>query len=239
MISARGRKMRKTLLAIALLVLTAASGIAQDDASENCGAEALTRQQGAFAAYLTLDFANDAEQALANLFRLGALYQTMALDCGYQPNEVEIDRLLEQTLSFVSLDDLILAQAVGTDIDAILVELDEVYGDPLNGQLLYNGLEPALGGGTLGCAGCHENEAVAPLTAGAWTRVDAIRLTQPEFADYSHREYLVESIVQPMAYIPPDYAGLMPEIYGRQLTTQQLADLVAFLDSQDQLLEDG
>ena len=227
--------MRNTFLALALIVLIAASGLAQDEA---CRADALTQQQGVLAAYLTLDFVNDAELALANLFRLGALYQTMALDCGYQPNEVEIDRMLEQTLAFISLDDLILAQAVGADVEAILVELDDVYGDPLNGQLLYNGLEPALGGSTLGCAGCHENEAVAPLTAGTWTRVDELRLALPAFADYSHRQFLVESIIQPMAYITPDYAGMMPEIYGRQLTTQQLADLVAFLDSQDQLFED-
>ena len=118
----------------------------------------------------------------------------------------------------------------------ILLELDEVYGDPLQGQLLYNGLEPALGGTALGCSGCHENEAVAPLTAGTWTRVDDIRLTLPQFGDYSHRQFLVESIVEPMAYITPDYAGMMPEFYGGQLTTQQLADLVAFLDSQDQFL---
>lgn len=230
--------MRKTILAVALIVLTATGGVAQDNAADNCAADALAQQQSTFAAYLTLDFANNVEQALANLFRLGALYQTLALDCGYQPNEAEIDRLLEQTLAFVSLDDLILAQAVGTDVEAILAELEEVFGDPLNGQLLYNGLEPALGGSTLGCAGCHENEAVAPLTAGTWTRVDEFRLALPAFTDYSHRQFLVESIVRPMAYITPDYAGMMPEIYGRQLTTQQLADLVAFLDSQDQLLGD-
>jgi len=226
--------MRILLLTITLAALLVGGGRAQDD--DNCEADALTRQQGAFAAFLSFDFANDAEQSLANLFRLGALYQTLALDCGYQPNEVEIDRLLEQTMRYVSLDDLILAQAVGTDLDAILDELETVYGDPLNGQLLYNGLTPALGGGALGCAGCHENEAVAPLTAGTWTRVDEIRLALPAFADYSHRRFIVESIVQPMVYITPDYAGMMPEIYGRQLTTQQLADLVAFLDSQDQLL---
>ena len=224
------------LLTIALVVLLAAGGQAQEE--DACEAETLARQQSAFAAYLSFDFANDAEQSLANLFRLGALYQTLALDCGYQPNDVEVDRLLEQTMRFVSLDDLILAQAVGADVDAILNELETTYGDPLNGQLLYNGLTPALGGGALGCAGCHENEAVAPLTAATWTRVDEIRLALPAFADYSHRRYLVESIVQPMAYITPDYAGMMPEIYGRQLTTQQLVDLVAFLESQDQLLAD-
>ncbi len=229
--------MRTFILTIALTLLLAASGAAQDDLADNCQADALAQQQSTFAAYLTLDFVDNVEQALANLFRLGALYQSMALDCGYQPNEVELDRLLEQTLSFVTLDDLILAQAVGIDVEAILVELEEAYGDPLQGQLLYNGLEPALGGGTLGCAGCHENEAVAPLTAGTWTRVHDIRLAMPAFTSYSHRQFLVESIVQPMAYITPDYAAMMPEIYGRQLTTQQLADLVAFLDSQDQLLD--
>ena len=146
--------------------------------------------------------------------------------------------MLEQALDFVSLDDLIAAQSVGVDVDQILVELDEVYGDPLAGQLLYNGLEPALGGSPLGCAGCHENATIAPLTAGTWTRIDDIRLGLPRFADYSHRQYLVESIVRPMDYITPEYAAVMPEIYGGQLTIEQLADLVAFLDSQDQLLDD-
>ncbi len=230
--------MRLIHILIPLIFLLSMSGYAQDNVAEGCTAEELTQQQTTLAAYLALDFANDSESAVANLFRLGALYQAMALQCGYAPNEVEVDRLLEQTLALVSLDDLIAAQSVGSDVEAILVELEEVYGDPLQGQLLYNGLEPALGGTALGCSGCHENEAVAPLTEGTWTRVDDTRLELPQFADYSHRQFLVESIVQPMAYITSDYAGMMPEFYGGQLTTEQLADLVAFLDSQDQFLED-
>lgn len=212
-------------------------GLAQDDASEGCSPDELTRQQETFALYLTLDFAGDAELALANLYRLGALYQSMALDCGYAPNQAEVNVMLERALMFASLDDLILAQSVGLDVDDILVELDEVYGDPLTGQLLYNGLEPALGGSPLGCAGCHENEAIAPLTAATWTRINDVRLRLPQFAEYTHRQFLVESIVRPMDYVTPDYAAVMPEMYGGQLTIQQLADLVAFLDSQDQLPE--
>jgi len=50
--------------------------------------------------------------------------------------------------------------------------------------------------------------------------------------------YLVESIVQPMVYIAPDYPPAMPDIYGGQLTAQQLADIVAYLDSQDQWLDE-
>ena len=88
----------------------------------------------------------------------------------------------------------------------------------------------------LGCSGCHENEAVAPLTAGTWTRINDIRLALPQFADYSLRQFLVESIVAADGLC---HAGLCRDdarVLWRQLTPQQLADLVAFLDSQDQLL---
>ena len=228
--------MRRQYVLSLLILVFSLTGVAQEEAG--CSAGELAQQQSTLASFLALDFAADIDAALANLFRLGALYQSMALQCGYAPNEVEVDRLLEQALMFASLEDLIAAQSVGSDVGAILLELDEVYGDPLQGQLLYNGLEPALSGTALGCSGCHENEAVAPLTAGTWTRVNDIRLALPQFADYSHRQFLVESVVQPMAYITPDYAGMMPEFYGGQLTVQQLADLVAFLDSQDQFLQD-
>ena len=229
--------MKKLGLLIMLIAAWALVSLAQDDVAEGCTAEELTRQQGTFAQFLTLDFVNDGERALANLYRLGALYQSLALGCAYAPNDAEVGQMLETALQFASLDDLIAAQSVGRDVEAILLELEETRGDPLTGQLLYNGLEAALGGAMLGCAGCHESEAVAPLTAGTWTRVDELRLGLAEFADYNHRQFLVESIVQPMAYITPDYAGVMPDIYGRQLTTEQLADLVAFLESQDQLLD--
>jgi len=227
--------MKQSFLFVLLLLSLVLMAAAQD-VYVGCTDEELTRQQETFALYLTLDFANNRDMALANLFRLGAIYQSMALDCGYVPNKAEVNVMLEQVLDFASLDDLILAQSVGVDVEEILIELDEVYGDPLSGQLLYNGLEPALGGSPLGCAGCHENEAIAPLTAGTWTRINDIRLKLPSYADYTHRQFLVESIVRPLDYITPDYAEVMPEFYGGQLTIQQLADLVAFLDSQDQLI---
>ncbi len=231
MLSERRMKMLRILLLLILILPSPA--LAQGDA---CDAGAMQRQQETLASYLRLDFENDRDLALANLFRLGALYQAMALDCGYAPNAAEVNAMLEQVLDYASLDDLIAAQSVGDDVEAILLELEDLYGDPLTGQVLYNGLEPTLGGNPLGCAGCHENEAIAPLTAGTWTRINDSRLKLPQFADYSHRQFLVESILRPLDYITPDYAEVMPEFYGSQLTIQQLADLVAFLDSQDQLL---
>lgn len=229
--------MNRLGLLLLLVILQATGSAAQGDIADGCAAEELARQQETLAGYLALDFARDTDMAISNLYRLGNLYQSMALGCGYQPNQAEINRLLEITLSLASLDDLIAAQSVGTDVAAILVELEETRGDPLTGQLLYNGQEAALGGAMLGCAGCHENQEVAPLTAGTWTRTDELRLARAEFADYSHRQFLVESIVQPMKFITPEYAAVMPDIYGQQLTTRQLADLVAFLESQDQLPE--
>lgn len=228
--------MKRLCMLLLTVQMLALSAVAQD-VFVGCLDEELTRQQETFAGFLTLDFENDRDMALANLFRLGAIYQSMALDCGYQPNQAEVKVMLEQVLDYASLDNLIAAQSVGADVDEILLELETIYGDPLTGQLLYNGLEPALGGSPLGCAGCHENEAIAPLTAGTWTRINDIRLKLRQFANYSQRQFLVESIVRPMDYITPNYAAVMPEFYGGQLTIQQLADLVAFLDSQDQLLE--
>ena len=220
---------------LALLLTGIAS--AQGEPVDGCTVEELTRQQQTVAQYLPLDFEKDRAQAIANLYRLGALYQSMALYCDYQPNTIEVTAMLERALEYASLEELIAAQSVGRDIDDIMAQLDETYGDPFAGQQLYNGEQPALGGVMLGCAGCHENEATAPLTAATWTRANEIRLAQPQFADYDERRYLVESIVEPTAYITPDYANVMPDIYATQLTAQNLADLVAFLDSQDQLLD--
>ena len=229
--------LHKALLPLMLLILWM-PGRAQDEPAADCRPDSLAQQQDTFASFLTLDFADDSEQGLANLFRLGAAYQAMALRCGYVPNEPEVSIMLEQALSLVSLEEWIAAQAVGNDVEKIMTELENDAGDPLTGQLLYNGLEPALGGAVLGCSGCHENEATAPLTAGTWTRINDIRLQLPELEGYGHHRYLVESIVQPMVYIAPDYPAVMPDIYGSQLTARQLADLVAYLDSQDQLLDE-
>jgi hypothetical protein len=231
-------KIYKTLFFTFLLTLFIPIFAQDDDVSPDCLPENLAQQQATFAKFLTLDFEAGSKQATANLFRLGAVYQEMALRCGYIPNEPEVDVLIEQVLEYSSLDALIQAQSVGNDVETILIELEDLIGDPLVGQLLYNGLEPALGGALLGCSGCHENGDVAPPTEGTWTRVNDTYLLLPDFEDYTVKQYLVESIVHPEIYIVPPYQAVMPNIYSTQLTPQQLADIVTYLDSQDQLLED-
>lgn len=112
------------------------------------------------------------------------------------------------------------------DIAQLAAAIDAAPGDPVAGQNLYNG--------ALGCAGCHTGGAVGPATEGTWTRVQEQRLAQPEFAGYTGTQYLVESIIHPNEYVVPNYSPVMPTNFGSLLTQTQLADLVAFLQSQDQ-----
>lgn len=205
-----------------------------------CDADALaSQQQQLMAELITIDYEMDPDAALATLFEVGIQYQQAAIACGYAPDETQINAMIEQTLLFADIGTILAANAVGDDVDAVLVELDDVMGDPFNGQLLYNGMEPVLDGSTLTCSSCHMDGDIAPMTEGSWTRFDEIRSQEPQFTDYTSVQYFVESILTPNAYIAPGYnENIMPSIYGNRLDVQQLADLVAYLESQDQLLEE-
>ena len=230
------------LLIIGLSLLFAGILVAQDSPpiphTPACDPATLSEQIAAFDTTFTLDFEADAQTARDNLFRLGTTYQLLALQCGYEPTQSEVDMMIEQVMSFATLADIIAANSVGYDVDAILTELEDVRGDLFNGQLLYNSLENGLDGFPLGCSGCHEGTA-APLTEGTWTRVDEIRLNDEALADYDVQRYLVESIIHPNVYIAPEYLpNLMPSNFGSRLDIQMLADIVAYLESQDQLLDE-
>lgn len=230
-----------TLLLCLLALLAAAALPAVLQQEENCTPQALTQQQAELNTLLAAaDFTENPQEAFGLFYTVGLAYQQMALDCGYQPTE---EQLMELAISVAQLIDpavLLAARAVGDDVEAILQTLEErgIYGDAFNGQLLYNGLVPGLDGTALGCSGCHSGPA-APATEALWTRVVEIRLEDPLLEDYSVQQYLVESIIHPQAYVVPGYlAELMPTYYGSRMDLQQLADLVAYLESQDQFIED-
>jgi hypothetical protein len=165
------------------------------------------------------DIDADTDAALAQLYEVGQAYQTLALECGYIPPDA---------------GDLY----VGEDVERILAVLETLNGDPLNGQLIYNSIEVAADGTVLGCSGCHINVEIAPLTEGTWTRWDETRSEQPQFEDYTFEQYMVESIVHPWEYTVPGYPeNTMPNNYGDRLNYQNLADLITFLNSQDQLID--
>lgn len=169
-----------------------------------------------------------------------ALYlQAAALDAGYEPEPSAVDRSIDLVLRVAELPQIIAATSVGADTDAALAAVLERGGDPFTGELLYNGLVNGLDGIPLGCLGCHNGQ-TAPVAEGTWTRVDEVRLLDPALAGYTVERYLVESILHPNAYIAPDYmANLMPDNYHARLDAQRLADLVAYLMSQDQLIDES
>jgi mono/diheme cytochrome c family protein len=116
-------------------------------------------------------------------------------------------------------------ESVGTDVAAISAALVNVTGDSVSGQALYT---------SLGCAGCHSVEAVAPLTSGTWSAAQTVRLEAPENAGLTAEEYLITSVVNPGAYtVPPYPSGAMPGNFGQQLDLQGLADILAYLESYD------
>ncbi|NDJ61753.1 MAG: hypothetical protein GYB67_11550 [Chloroflexi bacterium] len=118
-------------------------------------------------------------------------------------------------------------EAIGTDVDAILAELVNYTGDPVNGQQIYN-TAPYV------CSSCHMNAAVAPLTELTWAVANGERLEDPLLAGYTPEQYLVESIVAPNDYIVPGYpANVMTQNFGERMPYQDLADILAYLQSYD------
>ena len=104
---------------------------------------------------------------------------------------------------------------------------EEIEGSAGSGAILYDT--------KFGCTSCHRDGASAPDTVGTWTRILNERLAGPQFAGYIGERYLIESIVQPAIYVVDTYSsGVMPADFGtRQMTDQQLADVVAFLKTQE------
>ncbi|MCA9911808.1 MAG: cytochrome c [Anaerolineae bacterium] len=206
----------------------------EERSAEDCTPEALAAEQSALFGQYPLNV-DDPLQAQANLFDLSAALQELALSCGYQPSPEQASAQIGRTLQFAGLPQIIEAMAVGDDVEQILIDLETVNGDSFNGQLLYNGLEPALDGTPLTCSSCHLSEAVAPPTEGTWTRITEERLQDPALEGYDARHYIVESILHPDAYVVPGYTpNLMPAAFGFRLDLQQLEDLIAYLESQDQ-----
>jgi cytochrome c553 len=98
-------------------------------------------------------------------------------------------------------------------------------GDPVVGEALFAGNPAGAGGEALVCKACHSLDGTArigPSLQGISQRI-------PDGYE-SAEAYLYESIMQPDAYVREgDDSHIMPPEMGRQLTSQELADLIAFL----------
>ena len=225
---------KRSMMALVAIIIITGAALAQTETTPtpapepiDCDPAALAQTQADLAAQLDTFAEGVASEdddsrlaALESLFVVGETYQNLALACGYIPDDIG-----ERT--------------IGTDVERILTVLEDIRGDPLNGQLLYNNEQVAADGVELGCIGCHNNEIVAPLVEGTWTRWDEIRSLEPQFADYTFVQYSVESIVLPWDYHVPDYPlNTMPNNFGDRMSYQNLADILAYLESQDQFLDE-
>jgi len=120
----------------------------------------------------------------------------------------------------------VCASCTAGKLPQIVTDVAALTGDPVNGQALYT---------AQGCGGCHLAGVVGPQTAGTWTRIQDTRLQDPALAGFTGEQYIIHSILFPSEYVVPNFTdGIMPHNFGDKLSAQDLADLVAFLKSQDQ-----
>ncbi|MBZ0305676.1 MAG: c-type cytochrome [Anaerolineae bacterium] len=123
---------------------------------------------------------------------------------------------------------------VGTNVTLIaenltgLREGGEFQADPNTGKTLFEG--------GFGCSGCHgANAGTGPALTGMWTRAvenQDNRLTDTGFTD-NPELYLIQSIVHPSAYVVPGFAdGIMPQRFGEQMTLEDMANILAYLEEQ-------
>lgn len=88
-----------------------------------------------------------------------------------------------------------------------------------------------------GCAGCHgAANGTGPAVTGLWGRAqDDLdgRLTSTNHVD-NPEAYVIQSIVNPGAFTVPGFtAGLMPSNFSEVLSYQELANILAYLETQD------
>lgn len=79
-----------------------------------------------------------------------------------------------------------------------------------------------------GCAGCHSLDPNVKLSGPTWVNLgDTAVVRRP---GQSPALYLYESIVDPSAYVVPDYNdGVMPKTFKDTLSAQNIADILAFI----------
>lgn len=122
------------------------------------------------------------------------------------------------------------APPAGTNVDAIVAQLETLVGDPMRGEQIYNNRQRSQLGARLGCGGCHLNGVAGPSHDAKWDAFFNQRSQQPQFAGYTVQKYIVESIVNTGAYVVPGYAaGQMPADFGQRMSVQDIADILAYL----------
>lgn len=117
----------------------------------------------------------------------------------------------------------------GMTVDEIVTSVASVTGDPARGEALYLNNARTEANSLLGCSTCHEAGIVGPLNTGTWTRVETERLSDPALSGYTAEQYVIESIVNPSAYVVATFTDAMPQDFASRLTVQDVADILAYI----------
>ena len=93
-------------------------------------------------------------------------------------------------------------------------------GNPDNGPKLFT---------AMGCVGCHSQEKDKRLVGPSFYGLFGRAATRKP--NYGAREYIYESIVLPNAYVVDGFqSGLMPQTFAKQLSQQDMADILAWIE---------
>jgi cytochrome c551/c552 len=106
------------------------------------------------------------------------------------------------------------ANSETSELDAVLAN-----GNPANGETLLT---------TYGCIACHRSTTnIAPSFEGIAERA------AEEQPPLTAAQYIHESIINPNAFVVEGYPPAMPPNYADRLSDQELADIIAYLLSDD------
>lgn len=105
--------------------------------------------------------------------------------------------------------------------DITVIEWDG--GNPAIGESLYK---------KESCAACHDLGIVGPATDGMMIRILNDRLKVPENAGLTAGQYIAQSILDPGAYVVPDFLDAHPSDYSLHLSVSDVRDLIAYIMEQ-------
>ena len=100
-------------------------------------------------------------------------------------------------------------------------------GDPARGEKLFRGSELLADGKVAGCSGCHSVDG----TVGTGPSLKGAEADMPSsYKDFD--TYVIESIVDPAKFKVAGFENVnMPVTFFQRLSTQDLADILAYIKS--------
>ncbi len=253
----RSTALRLSILAAVVSVLVVGQAVAAQHTESGCDVEAVIAHQQEHAQELA-DFQvqaeTDVDAALTTLYRTAIAYQALALECGFMKTaEVEAAHEAEHAAAerddHDAADQLAIARAVGDP------EKGEILFNTYRPEVSFacatchyvDKTDQLVGPGLLGVSGpAHDHSATEATTdmagmagmapteapAGHDDHHDASAEATPE-AERSIEEiiaFLHTSIVDPSAFVMPGFPDdLMPKVYGKIFTEEQINNLVAYL----------